>query len=134
MMHIARGEYSPTTVIWIFYALEAIYDTRVGESFTNLTSRIALLLGATPEQANRLRKNLRELYDFRNSFVHGGLEVIHPARNEQLDRDLDHRFTRVMSSCDFGFRILLCSVQEIAKRGWIEPVFSEVLSGKAIGD
>jgi hypothetical protein len=73
MLHISLLDSSPVVVIWIFYALETLFDTRPGENFRTLIERISLLLKPDTEQLAMLRKNMREMYDMRSSFVHGGL-------------------------------------------------------------
>lgn len=127
VLHISRMDLSPMVVIWIFYALETLLDTRVGENFRVLTERIQLLLQPTMDEAKLLKTELRKLYDLRSSLVHGGLEVTHPMHNEVLDPGVEEKYRRVSSSSEFGFRVLLCAVQTLIERrtGW--PLFKEVL-------
>ncbi|PST62800.1 hypothetical protein C9E91_10985 [Rhizobium sp. SEMIA4064] len=131
MLHLCKAGISPTNVIWIFYGLETLFDTKIGENFRTLVSRIQLLLDLSEAEFKILKKKMRELYDIRSAFVHGGLEVIHPLQNEMLDKSVDEMTSRFIDTADFGFRILLASVQEIIRRGWREPNFREVLEGIA---
>lgn len=127
ILHICSSEMSPSTIIWIFYGLESLFDTKAGENFRALISRIELLLSPTPSQKQSLKKQLRELYDLRSSFVHGGMEVIHPMHNELLDREVDEKYGRLIDAANFGFQVLLASTQEVIRRDWREPQFQEVL-------
>ena len=129
VLHICRMEPSPSSIIWIFYALESLFDTKTGENFRALVGRISLLLSPDQEQTKSMKKKLRELYDLRSSFVHGGLEVIHPMHNELFDKRVDELFGRLIDTTDFGFQIIIASIQSIISRKWIEPDFGETLSG-----
>ncbi len=127
MLHISRMDLSPMVVIWIFYALETLFDTRAGENLRVLTERIRLLLKPNSHEAKLLKKELRKLYDLRSSLVHGGLEVTHPMHNEALDSEVEEKYARLSSSAEFGFRVLLCVVQSLVERGSGWPRFEEVL-------
>ncbi|WP_162911328.1 HEPN domain-containing protein [Shinella zoogloeoides] len=129
LLFLASSPVSPTNVVWIFYALEALFDCKVGENFRILVSRIELLLKPTANESSYLRKRMREIYDLRSSFVHGGLEIVHPMENEIIDKSIDSSYMRLMRATDFGFQIILASVQAIISEGWREPIFQETLSG-----
>lgn len=129
LMHIARTDVSVNTVVWLFYALETFFDTRPGENFRTLVSRIELLLSPTDHQKASLRKNLRALYELRSSFVHGGRDVIHPLHNEAVDSRVNDQYRELMTTTEFGFAVLLASVQEAVFRGWTELTFAESVSG-----
>lgn len=129
LMHLARTEVSVNTVVWLFYGLETFFDTRPGENFRTLVSRICLWLAPTDHQKALLRKSLRALYDIRSSFVHGGREVIHPLHNEAADPRIEDQYRELMTTTEFGFAVLLAAVQEAARRGWAEIAFSETVSG-----
>src|SRR5262249_61251094 len=75
LLHISKIETSPMTVIWLFYAFESLLQTRVGENFSSIVRRLCLLLEATKQQSELLKKNMRALYDIRSAIVHGGFEV-----------------------------------------------------------
>src|SRR5262249_14421214 len=72
LLHISKIETSPMTVIWLFYAFESLLQTRVGENFSSIVRRLCLLLEATKQQSELLKKNMRALYDIRSAIVHGG--------------------------------------------------------------
>ena len=129
VLHLAKSEISPSSVVWVFYALETLFDTKAGENFRSLISRIVLLLQPEAGELVRLRKKLRELYDIRSSFVHGGMDVVHPMHDEILDRDVDAIHSRIMDAVDFGTQLIVASIQEVIRRGWPQPSFHEILAG-----
>jgi hypothetical protein len=133
ILHITNTELSPATIIWIFHAFETLFDTKVGENFRSLVSRIELLLQPNDSEIRFLRKGMRDLYNLRSAFVHGGLDIIHPMHSEFIDKSIEGIYLRWLRAVDFGFQIILASLQEIIRRGLKEPVFKEVLCehGKA---
>lgn len=127
VLHICRGELSPATIVWIFNALETLYDTKPGENFRILIERISLLLSASKDEKANLKKSMRKLYDIRSAFVHGGLDIIHPLHDEAIDKNVDDAYYRLLEAAEFGFQVLLASLQEIIVRGWVAPKFNEVI-------
>jgi hypothetical protein len=129
LMHLAREDVSVNTVVWLFYALETFFDTRPGENFRTLVKRIELWLTPDDHQKGLLKRNLRALYDLRSSFVHGGRDVIHPLHNEAADGRVEKHYRELMETTEFGFAVLLASVQEATSRSWTELTFAETVSG-----
>lgn len=129
LLHICRTDISLNTVIWLFYALEALLDTNPGENRRTLVARSALILSPTPHQRKYLKKNLHSLYELRSSFVHGGREVAHPMHNEALDNRVEAGYTEMARSIEFGFAVLLTCLQELIGRQWHEAHFKETVTG-----
>lgn len=129
LMHLAREEVSVNTVVWLFYALETFFDTRPGDNFRALVNRIGLWLSPNDHQRGLLKRNLRELYELRSSFVHGGRDVIHPLHNEAADQRVEKQYQELMETTEFGFAVLLASVQEAVLRGWTALTFTETVTG-----
>ena len=78
ILHVASdGGLSPISVVWLFYGLETLLATRPGENKKSIEERAVSLLGLDQKQAKKLGKDLKELYDFRSSIVHGGSEIVH---------------------------------------------------------
>jgi len=125
LWHICTSDVQPSTVIWIFYALETLFDTKAGENFRALRQRIGVLLSATENEDKLIGKQLRDLYNLRSSFVHGGLEVIHPLHSELLDPRVDGKYWRIARACEFGFAVLLRSLQEVVDRNLSELRYRE---------
>ena len=132
LLHIAKMDMSPMIVIWLFYALETLFDTKAGENFRVLTERVQLLLSPNEKEAKRLRKNLRAMYDLRSGIVHGGLEVAHPMHNEQLDPVVDEKYARLSAVSEFGFGLLLRAIQMVIEKNWRWPQFDEVMRGNPV--
>ena len=120
------------TVIWLFYAFESLLQTKVGENFSAIVSRLCLLLAATEEQARFVKKRMRALYNIRSAVVHGGFEVIHPMHDETLDFRIDDTYSELMKAADWGHAFLLAAIQQTIQNGWLFPHFSESISGAAV--
>ncbi|MGK2915950.1 MAG: hypothetical protein ACSLE5_16130 [Porticoccaceae bacterium] len=129
MLHLCRREDYVEAVIWIFYALEALVETRVGESISTLVRRISALLNLTERQRTDLNKKLRKLYDFRSAVVHGGYKVAHPIAQEVIDRNIGDEFGRTIELFQFGFTIIVACLQALIKKGWVDVRFRETIEG-----
>jgi hypothetical protein len=132
LLHISKIDTSPLIVIWLFYAFESLLQTRVGENFSTIVRRLCLLLEADKQQSDLLRKKIRILYDIRSSIVHGGLEVTHPMNNEILDRRVESSFEKLLEATNFGYAVLLASIQKMIERSWRFPHFEEMLRGDIV--
>nr|WP_256344110.1 HEPN domain-containing protein [Pseudomonas costantinii] len=129
LLHLCKKDTDVSSVVWIFHALEAIYGTRVGEGFTNIVDRISLLLELDPREKKRLKKSLRELYDYRSSFVHGGYKVHHPMSMEIIDARLSDDYSKLYDLVRSGFNIVVASLQVLIKNDWFGIRVDESLSG-----
>lgn len=133
MLHVAAADLSPTSVIWLYYALETLLGTKPGENRAAIERRATLLLRPTADQRAEMKKALNRLYDYRSSLVHGGLQIIHPIHCEALDRAVDAEYDRLMDLYEVGFSLLLAIVQSVIKRGWTSLNFCEQIVGKTDG-
>ncbi|AZF33391.1 hypothetical protein C4J89_3933 [Pseudomonas sp. R4-35-07] len=130
VLHICCGADADVVwVIWAFHALEAIYGTKVGEGFTNLVERISTLLKLDAQGKRMLKKHLREMYDCRSSFVHGGYRVHHPMKNEIMDQSLNEDFKKLLEVSQFGFNLVVLSLQALVENGWYGLKIEEQMSG-----
>jgi hypothetical protein len=127
LMHIARGGYNPPAIIWIFYGLESLFQRHVGENFSTLARRIALLLDLDASSAKLMKRELRRLYDARSAFVHGGGEVSHLVHDETMDRRIDEMIGNSISRIDFGVAVLLRCIQQLISEEIPVPRFAEKL-------
>ena len=133
LLHICKSGGRPEDMIWLFYAFESLFQTRVGENFSALVDRLLLILSPNDEQEKHLRKQLREMYDFRSSFVHGGLKVIHPMHVDTMDKRIDDQYLRIIELSGYGSRLLLACLQRYIQNGWheiryrtiVEPISGE---------
>lgn len=131
MWHLSKGEIDPTSVIWIFYALESLLQTRVGESFSLLVKRLVLLLEMDLEAGKVLKKKMRALYDVRSALVHGGFEVMHPLNDDGLDKDAGEVFGDIVECVVYGGALIVAVLQKMVEKNWIDLQFEEVLAGKS---
>ncbi|WP_025563931.1 hypothetical protein [Psychromonas sp. SP041] len=121
LLHICRMEADISMVSWIFHALEAIYGTKAGRGFNDIKEKAVFLLSVPINKQKTLGKKLRELNDLRSSFIHGGYKVAHPLDFETEDRIFD--------LTNFGVALIICSIQQLISKGWIELTVTEVYSG-----
>jgi Apea-like HEPN len=134
LLHISKLDMSPMIVIWLFYAFESLLQTKVGENYSSMISRISSLLELTEKQSKILRSKLRSLYDARSAIVHGGFEVSHPMHNEILDERVDQNFQTLSDATGYALTLLIAGIQTIISRGWRYPSFSEKIEGVPIVD
>lgn len=128
LMHLGRASFmDPTAVLWIASALEALFDTPSGNSFSTLCKRVSLLLNLDATEANELRRRLRSFYDIRNAFVHGGSRIQHPLADDQ-DKAVEEDIGELLRAANFASAVLVGSVQELVRRRWKGLVFSEQIS------
>jgi hypothetical protein len=133
MLHVCRSSGRPEDIVWLFYAFESLFQTRVGENFSALLERLRLILEPDSEQEKQLRKQLRVMYDFRSSFVHGGFNVIHPIHSEVMDKRVDDSYGRIIDLSQYGAKLLLACLQRYVQEGWrevryrttVEPISDE---------
>lgn len=132
LYHLCKLDGGIESIIWIFHGLEALFGTRIGENISGLVRRISSLLGCDAKQKANLNKRLRELYDLRSSFVHGNYGIHHPMSSEVVDRRLDDDVTKIYLAGDFGFAILVASLQAMIDADIAELTYEERLLGKRI--
>lgn len=132
LLHIAKLDMNPMAVIWLFYAFESLFQTRVGENFSSLVQRIILLLELNDNERKILRRELRSLYSIRSAIVHGGFEVAHPMHDEVLDRSVDETYQKISDATDYGLTVLIAAIQNTILRGWRYPNFADSISGTSI--
>lgn len=125
LMHLAKTEEGPMSIIWIFYALESLFQCRTGENFNILSNRISLLLSLEKSDEKIMRKLLRKLYDVRSSIVHGGAEIVHPLMSDELDKKSSDASWKYVEASDFGSAIIIRSLQEMINKNLTELNFRE---------
>jgi len=127
LLHVCRSSGRPEDLVWLFYAFESLFRTRIGENYSSLLERVRLLLEPDSEQEKQLRKNLRAMYDFRSSFVHGGLQVIHPMHNETMDPRVEDRYGTTVELSQYGTRLLLACLQRYINENWREVKYKTAI-------
>jgi hypothetical protein len=130
LLHLGRNSFlEPEATLWLASALEAIFDTPNGSSFHFLHKRISALLNVDSKQEATLKKQLREFYNVRNRFAHGGGEICHPIANEFGDPHIDQVSRRTIEANNFACGILLGSIQGLVLRNAAGFEFTETISG-----
>jgi hypothetical protein len=113
LYQLCKSDGQVVDVLWIFNALESLLSTKVGENFSGLVRRAALVLGLNASQTSAMSKKLRKLYDLRSSFVHGGYDVAHPIHSETIDRRLELQYEEVFVGTKYGFSLLAALLQRM---------------------
>jgi hypothetical protein len=129
MLHLVKTDDYVEAVIWVFYALEALVETRVGESISTLVRRISLLLDLSDQQRSTLNKKIRTLYDLRSSVVHGGYRVRHPIAQEVVEKRIGDETGQHLELFQFGFTIVVACLQALIARGWTTITYEERMAG-----
>ncbi|MFM0434412.1 hypothetical protein PQQ75_35795 [Paraburkholderia aspalathi] len=127
LLHMARDDARIDSATWLFHGLEALVSTKVGENISGLVRRIGAILELDVSAQKRLNKRLRELYDWRSSFVHGGYAVPHPAASEAMDRRLDDHLMELHELRKFGASLLIATLQALIRKQIVELRFDEQL-------
>lgn len=130
LLHICRSHGRSEDIIWLFYAMESLFETRVGENFTALFERICLILEPPEDIRAQLKKELRQMYDYRSAFVHGGLKVIHPHHREVMDKRVDQHYGNIVELSLRWTHILVACLQKMAENGWTELKFLTILKAR----
>lgn len=130
ILQLTHSDASPTSIIWLFYALETLLDTKPGENRAAVERRLVTLLEPTDKQRSELKIKLRELYNYRSSIVHGGSSVASPLHLELLDKDFDDEYLRMLDLIEYGFALLLVCIQKVAEKGWTELTFRDVMQAQ----
>jgi hypothetical protein len=126
MLHVCRSDGRPEDVVWLFHALESLLQTRVGENFSALVDRLILVLNPNAKQEAHMKSKLREMYNHRSGFVHGGLKIIHPMHNEVMDHRVSDAYDSTIQLSLYGIKLLIACFQHYAKNGWLDVGFRTV--------
>jgi hypothetical protein len=127
LLHMAKLDGEMLEVIWLFYAFESLLQTRAGENLGSIVRRLLLVLGSMIEDVPALKKEMRALYDLRSAIVHGGFEAMHPMGNEILDDKVGKVLDRLMRATEYGFVLLVATIQKMAEWNRSELKFEEII-------
>lgn len=129
ILHMSRDLYGPISPVWIFYALESIYKCKVGENFSILFKRLSTFLDLPASSQNSIKKKLRLLYDLRSGIVHGGLDIDNPSGYLFEDSDEENSSFSKVKLVDFGFSIMLATIQKMIILEYKDLEFEEIILG-----
>jgi hypothetical protein len=124
--------FSPSGLIWLAYALEGLYDTPKVLIHDFLQKRIFLVLGEPVAFKKDIKKQISDFYNKRSSYVHGGLNVSHPAANESVTSDedkFDDFIFDLMKHYKMPAKILVSTLQKLIINNWQELAFKENYKG-----
>jgi hypothetical protein len=127
LYHLCRNDGDIDFVLWLFNALESLLSTRVGENFSGLVRRAALVLELDAKETATLSTRLRKLYELRSTFIHGGYQVAHPIGAAAIDKRVSDQYGRVLDLSKHGFFLLASLLQRMIEMDRSELEFSEVL-------
>jgi hypothetical protein len=128
LYHLCRNDGQIDFVMWLFNALESLLSTRVGENFSGLVRRAALVLGLSQSERDSMAKRLRKLYDLRSAFIHGGYNVAHPIHSEPIDDRLNNDYGNILELSGYGFFVLAALFQRMVSSNRTELIFEERLA------
>lgn len=125
LQHLGRASFlDPIAVMWLAAALEALFDTPSGSSFSFLCKRISALLSLGEPEAAELRRCLRSFFDLRNAFIHGGGRIHHVLADDG-DESVVKDVGDLLDVTNFASAVLIGSIQELVRRGWRGITFRE---------
>lgn len=116
----------PTVVIWLAQCLESLFGVPTALSRNILQTRSFALFG-NPTNEKSVTKELREFYEARNSFAHGGAAVLHPLANEDLDGAVIEALVRWLQPAEFAASLVVAALQHHAQGGWQEIKWNETM-------
>jgi len=133
LLHMAKGgDAYIDSIVWLFHGFETLVSTKVGENFAGLVRRLSLVLDLDVSKQEMLRKKLRELYNLRSAFVHGGYPIPHPLQNSVIDNSLAEHINKVFDLWCFGTFLLISTLQALILKGAISFEFDERLIVRTI--
>lgn len=121
--------YSPTTIVWLSSAIEALYGLPPGGLSSALKRRTAQLFQLDPVGAKKAGRDLGGFYEARSRIVHGSFSVIHPLHNDIVDRSVDDIYDALASLQTLGTAFVVGTLQRMIEQGWLSLEFPERLVG-----
>lgn len=130
LLHATReSAISPTILIWLCSALEALYDVPAETIGRTLRNRVFLVLGR-PASHKVAARQIARLYDLRSKFAHGSFEVVHPLANDLLDCGVLRIHEGILPIFNLGYALVLSTLQRMIRNGWRALRFDETLLGE----
>lgn len=128
LLRISKTEMDAAALIWVFYALESLFQCRSGENFSALNRRISDFLEIRSRDASNLKKRLRKIYDLRSSLVHGGASLAHPMEDDALDKRAFEEIWQFQEAIDFGGSLVIVCLQKLISLGMCRIEFNESIN------
>lgn len=131
LLHVAHEMGEPASLIWLAHALESLYDTPPNLAYSFLKRRIAEFLHLPTKNEKWLNKILRQFYDYRNAFVHGGMHICHPI-SIGIDDAVDKYYEKLYDAIGYGSLLVVSTLQEYIIRRWKNIIYEEKVFGTTI--
>lgn len=130
LLHLGKeNEVSPTRLIWLAYALEALFDTPDLGINKTLRDRIFLVLGKPTSHIKPIKKAIYSFYELRSSLVHGDLEIAYPFVGPSLYPECAELENKIKTDTDLAIAIVWATLQFLVRKNWRSIEFSESFSG-----
>ncbi|XGW00061.1 MAG: hypothetical protein ACAF41_14140 [Leptolyngbya sp. BL-A-14] len=114
MLHVCnQPDLSPSEVVWLAQALEALFDTPKAGISKILRDRIFLVLGEPTENLKKIKKAINTFYDYRSRYVHGEIEIPNPMSIRLSDSSLDKFQEELMEHIDFAMLLIVSALQRL---------------------
>ena len=126
---ITENSDDPATLVWIFNAIESLYSPGGGSSQSLLSKRIAQFLEVGANDLPKFKKSFKHLCDLRNSLFHSGFGVTHPVEVFGAHMEAEDLWIKYFELSDFGFKLILVSVQKLIELDWQGLEFTETFEG-----
>ena len=132
LLNALHGNTEITHILWLLHSLEAFYDTPVIEVVKNLRNRAFKWLSVPENNKKAIKKEFANFYGVRSSFVHGAFDIIHPLKNERIDKNVDIQYDKIYRASHFGLAMLIASIQSLIENNYYELNFDEIIQGMSI--
>jgi Apea-like HEPN len=119
---------TPTTLIWLVQALEALFDTPEAGISSTLRERVFLTLGKPSENRNKIKKAINSFYNYRSEYVHGELPIPNPMSMRLSDESLDEFTDELLEHINFAMMLIVASLQKLIMEDGDGFEFSEAVS------
>ncbi|MBD2097752.1 hypothetical protein H6F90_22015 [Trichocoleus sp. FACHB-591] len=129
LLHVCnQPDISPSEVVWLAQALEALFDTPQAGISKVLRERIFLVLGEPPENSKKIKKAINAFYDYRSRYVHGEIPIPNPMSLRLSDSSLDDFINELMEHVDLAMLLVVAALQKLIVQGGSTFEFSEAVS------
>jgi hypothetical protein len=116
-------------MIYLAFALEALFDTPEQGISNSLRERIFLVLGTPQQNIKKVRQEINSFYEARSKFAHGDMKLINPVISNS-ENTMDYYAKEVWSHCAFAQVVLISSFQKMIENNWKSLKFFSTYYGE----
>jgi len=114
LLHVCnQPDISPSEVVWLAQALEALFDTPQAGISQVLRERIFLVLGEPIENSKKIKKAINAFYDYRSRYVHGEIPLPNPMSLRLSDSSIDDFMDELIEHIDLAVLLIVASLQKL---------------------